>query len=149
METPAPARLPKALIILALILTFVGFVVASYLSIEHFLNKIPPCSLTEGCETVLTSSYATVFGVPEAVWGALFYFGLFIAILYYQKRGNRRMGLLLTEIIGGGLAWSLYLLYVQVYIIKALCLYCLISDTVMLLLFITAIFIWRKTPQES
>jgi len=47
-----------------LALSFVGFLDASYLTAKHYLNFEIPCSILNGCEQVLTSQYATLFGVP-------------------------------------------------------------------------------------
>src|SRR3989344_2671965 len=91
----------------------VGFADAVFLTTQHYLGKIPPCTVVSGCETVLTSPYATVFGIPDALFGAIFYLIILI-------KPSRLLALL-------GFLASLILLYLQLFVIRALCLYCLIS----------------------
>src|SRR5690348_14780226 len=57
----------------AIILSFLGFLDAAYLTILHYKNVIPPCSIAHGCETVLTSQYATLGPIPIALLGVFFY----------------------------------------------------------------------------
>src|SRR5579872_6247498 len=54
------------------ILGFLGFLDATYLTILHYKNTIPPCTL-HGCEVVLSSVFATIGGVPIALIGAGYY----------------------------------------------------------------------------
>ena len=85
-DSNAVARLPVAAAVFAL----VGVADAVYLTVKHFTGEKVPCSVVEGCEQVLTSSYAEIAGVPLAAFGALAYFTAFsLAIL--AAFGNRSM----------------------------------------------------------
>ncbi len=84
--TNAVAKLP----LLAAVVALVGLGDAVYLTIHHYTGEKVPCSIVEGCEQVLTSSYAEVAGIPLAVFGAAAYFAAFsLAIL--AAFGNRSM----------------------------------------------------------
>lgn len=77
-----PLRLTAIITILALL----GFVDATYLTILYYQNVIPPCSIAHGCETVLTSKYATIFfGIPTALLGAIYYLTIFISTLLFTQ----------------------------------------------------------------
>jgi len=112
--------------LLVRILAIIGFADAVFLTTQHYLGEIPPCSVVEGCETVLTSPYATILGIPVALFGALFY----LAILFKPSRLLAFLGFLA----------SLTLLYLQLFVIKAICLYCLISLVTSTGIFITIFY---------
>ena len=120
---------------LLLVLSFVGFVETAYLTISHYQNIIPPCT-TGGCEIVLTSSYSVIAGLPTALWGLFYYVGIFILVSVFKKNGNPKRAVLLLEIVGAGFVGSLILLYLQLAVIHAICLYCMGSFAINLLLVI-------------
>ena len=72
-ETGGILKLP----LVASLLALVGLADSVYLTISHYTKEPVPCSIVEGCETVLTSSYAEVAGVPIAAFGAAAYFFAF------------------------------------------------------------------------
>ena len=124
------------------IFSFFGFLDALYLAIEHYLNRIPPCSLVKGCEQVLTSKYATIFGIPVALFGAVFYIAVFLLVLAYLDSRNERILKFVFFLTLAGFLGSLGFLYLQIFVIKALCFYCLISlgtSTILFLLSIPAV----------
>ena len=110
------------------VVSFLGFADATYLTLEHFLNRIPPCSIG-GCETVLTSDYAVIAGIPLAVMGMLFY----LTVFFMVTTGKTQWLKLFVSI---GFAVSLLLLGLQAFVIHAFCLYCLGSLTTSTLLYI-------------
>jgi len=126
-----------------LIISFVGFLDATYLTAQHYLGKIPPCFITTGCQTVLTSKYSVIFGIPTALWGAIYYLLLFlISVLAIDIKATIiRFAAYLTPI---GFLLSLYFVYLQIFVIKEICSYCLVSATTSTLLFIIGLFIIVK-----
>jgi uncharacterized membrane protein len=124
-------KLPLAASLLAL----VGIADSVYLTVSHYTKEPVPCSILEGCETVLTSSYAEIGGVPNAAFGAAAYFAAFsLAVL--AAYGNR-----LTWTLFGAQAFlmaavSFYLIYVQAFVIKAFCQFCLVSAATSIGLFL-------------
>jgi uncharacterized membrane protein len=124
-------KLPVAASLLAL----VGLADAVYLTVHHFTAEPVPCSIVEGCETVLTSAYAEIAGVPIAAFGALAYFVAFsLAIL--TVFGNRSMWLLFGVQSFIMATVSAYLVYLQGFVIGAFCQFCLISAATSLGLFV-------------
>jgi uncharacterized membrane protein len=116
------ARLPMAGAIVAL----AGVADATYLTIHHLTAEPVPCSIISGCETVLTSPYAEIAGVPLAAFGALAYFIAF-ALALLAAFGNRMMWTLFgVQVILMSL-FTAWLLYLQGFVIGAFCQFCLIS----------------------
>ena len=131
-------KISNLLLIILITLSFIGFIDAAFLAIEHYRGEIPPCSISflNGCETVTTSQYAVVLGVPIALVGAVYYLIVIVLLIAYwdlRKTILLKLALLLT---GLGFLASLYLIYLQIFVLKALCQYCLISAGSSTLLFI-------------
>jgi len=120
-----------------LIFSFFGFLDASYLTIIHYKNIIPPCSLAKGCETVLSSTYASFMGVPVAIFGIIFYVCMIGLTLFYARKANKKTFLSLS--IGAilGLIVSFVLFYIQAFLLHAYCQYCLASEAFTIVIGIT------------
>ena len=113
-----------------------GAVTTAYLTIAKFTENPTICP-TKGCDTVLSSPYANVFGLPLALFGFLGYLGMILFViaplLVPQDKKELRFrldqwtGLLLFV---GGTAMTLfsgYLMYLLAFEIKAVCIYCVAS----------------------
>lgn len=125
LDDLCPPALPK-LPIAAAVVALVGVVDAVYLTVHHYTNVPVPCSLVAGCETVLTSEYAEMAGVPLAVFGAIAYFAAFsLAVL--AVFGNRTAWTLFGVQAILMTVFTLWLIYLQALIIGAFCQFCLIS----------------------
>lgn len=128
-------RIPKWLPILFLVGGFIGFVDASYLSVLHYKNIIPPCTVLGECEIVLTSKYAVMRGVPTALFGAFYYLAVVIfSILYFDTKQAKYI-FTAIGVITVGLVFTLWFLYLQAFVIKAFCEYCLLSAGITITLF--------------
>jgi uncharacterized membrane protein len=135
------ARLP----LLAAVVALIGLGDAIYLTIHHLTGEKVPCSVTGGCETVLTSPYAEIGGIPLAAFGAIAYFIAFsLAIL--AAFGNRTMWLVFGIQVSLMALTSLFLIYLQLFVINAICQYCMLSAGVCITLFIIAVIsrFWKK-----
>jgi len=142
------ARIPRWIPIILIILALIGFADAAYLTIEHYQNEIPPCTIG-GCETVLTSQYAEIAGLPVSLFGAKYYLTLLIILFIYldsKKEIFLRIPLLLSTL--GALA-SLSLMFIMFFIIKSFCLYCTISAIVSLTIFIISIYAIAKSRNNQ
>lgn len=136
----------KTLACLIAIISLLGFLDASYLTIGHYRNVIPPCTLVTGCETVLTSQYSTMFGVPVALGGATYYLFILLASLFYLDSKNEKVLLFVANATILGLLASVYFLSLQIFVIGAYCLYCLGSIATSTSLFIVARFVKKTSP---
>lgn len=135
---------PAKVIIVTLLIALVGFADAGYLTVEHYQNVIPPCSLTGGCETVLTSAFSTILGIPVSLLGVIYYLVIAVGFFAFLESKNHevlRVTLLLTVL---GLLASLWFLFLQVFILHAYCAYCLVSVITSTTLFVFSAVIFEK-----
>ena len=144
LKTPLNlANLPKYIPILIIVFAFIGFADATYLTVKHYQNVIPPCTIG-GCESVLSSVYAEVFGIPVALFGAVYY--LIILLLTFisidaKREIFLRIALLLSVI---GLLSSIWFSFLQIFIIKAFCLYCALSAVTSVSIFIISLYVFKR-----
>ena len=96
-----------------------------------------------------TSGYATIAGVPVALLGAIFYFSMLVLGVIFREVGVAMLATFLF--IGGalGFLFSLWLVAVQVFILDALCLYCLISAGTSTVLFILSFLLMRNARRQQ
>jgi uncharacterized membrane protein len=110
-------------------LGLLGAGIAGYLTYTHYRGIAPVCT-TGGCEEVQTSDYADLGGIPVAVIGLAGYLALLVTALV-RSPAAAAAGVAMAL---GGLGFALYLVYVQLAILEAVCIWCLASDAVIALL---------------
>jgi uncharacterized membrane protein len=119
----------KKLYVVAALLALFGIADALYLTIEHLTGQSVRCTIISGCSAVLSSPYAVVAGIPLAAIGAGAYFTVFsLAIL--ALFGYRIAGKLLVPFVGAMFLVTLWLIYLQAFVIREFCQYCLLSATI-------------------
>ena len=116
------AKLPMVAAVIAL----VGLADAAYLTIHHLTAEPVPCTVLAGCETVLTSQYAVIGGIPLAAFGAVAYFIAF-SLALLAAFGNRWTWMLFGVQVVLMSLFTVWLLYLQAYVIGAFCQFCLLS----------------------
>jgi uncharacterized membrane protein len=129
-ETNQPnlARRAALLYGIAACVSLIGLADAIYLTVEHLSGRSVRCTLS-GCSEVLSSPYASVRGFPLAAIGALAYFTVF-SLATLAAFGYRVAGKLLTFIVGAMFLTTLWLLYLQAFVIGHFCQFCLLSALV-------------------
>lgn len=93
----------------------------------------PYCSGIGDCHAVQSSRYAKIGGVPVAVFGLLMYLGLLAlhaASSVGPLRGKPLLRVWLTVLAGSGVLYSAYLTYLELEVINALCVYCVVSASI-------------------
>ncbi len=125
------AKLP----LLAAVVALIGLADAIYLTIKHYTGEAVPCSIIEGCEQVLTSSYAEIAGVPLAIFGAAAYFVAF-ALAILAAFGSVQAWMLFGVQVVLMTIFTAWLIYLQAFVIEAFCQFCLLSAGTTLTLFI-------------
>ena len=124
--------------ILAAFLAVAGLADSIYLTITHLTGENVACLASSGCSEVLSCRYATVGSIPLPAFGVVDYFVAFsLAIL--AVFGYSQAMILLRFWVAGMLATTLWLLYVQAFLLHAFCTYCLLSAT--LTVFLSAIVV--------
>lgn len=112
----------------AAFVSLIGLGDAIYLTVEHLSGRSVRCTLT-GCSEVLSSPYATIRGIPLAAVGAFAYFTVF-SLATLAAFGYRVAAKLLTLIVGAMFLTTLWLLYLQAFVIGHFCQFCLLSALV-------------------
>ena len=116
--------------IAAAVLALAGIGVATYIAVAESGGGAPKCLAGgSGCETVANSKYAHLAGVNVAVIGIVGYVLVFVAAVVPGDPG--RFGGFLTALIGFG--FSLYLTYLELFVIDAICQWCVASAILMAL----------------
>ena len=118
------------LILYSLILGFLGFLDAAYLTILHYKNIIPPCTVTSGCERVLNSKYAMFGPIPVSLLGSLFYLSIIIVCILLLTNYKKVFLDTFYLLTGTGLIVSVVLLFIQELLLKAFCQYCILSEII-------------------
>ncbi len=130
-----------------LVIAFLGFVDAAYLTVHHYMDVPLPCTILNGCEVVTTSAYSTLGPIPIALLGTLYYMSVFFLILFYREMHDRRFLFTAASLVGTAFAVSVWLVYLQGFVLHSWCQYCLISAifTTILTALIFTLFVEKKT----
>jgi uncharacterized membrane protein len=133
---------------LTALVALVGLFVALYLWM-YKAGFISALACGEGsCETVQLSRWATLMTLPVAAWGVAFYavvFGVAFALVQDRWAESRRLALTLLLLTGWGVVFSAWLTYVELFVIHAICRYCVVSAVIACVLFALALWDWRAT----
>ncbi|GIU68546.1 MAG: hypothetical protein KatS3mg001_396 [Candidatus Pacearchaeota archaeon] len=102
------------------------------------------CRPGVGCDIVHNSSYNYTLGIQNSYYG-IFIFSFLILMTFLQiKKHTKEKRVFINVAVVTGFLISLYFLYIQKFILKAYCIYCLIVDFSMVIAFLIVIFNWKK-----
>lgn len=121
-----------------LIITLIGLLDSTYLLWIKIANDKAYCIPGVGdCWTVNTSKYSTLLGIPVSIFGMIGYAIILFVFLYELKyKFLRKNGLnFLFGLTFFGLLFSIYLTYIELFVIFAVCPFCVLSATAMVILF--------------
>jgi uncharacterized membrane protein len=122
------------------VLSGIGILLTSYLSWTSFQGtSVKGCGVGSSCDVVLTSQWATLFGLPTATWGLLTYVALAATSFIRREDSHWKTAWFISMF---GLMYSLYLTTVSLTVLHAACPYCLTSLTLMLLTF--GLITWQR-----
>lgn len=128
------------------VLDVIGLAIASYLSAVELAGGAPVCGPIRGCEEVARSEYSRIGGVPVAVFGvALSLLLLSLAIAWWRRE---LYGLLLAHygLSFAGVIFEAYFLYLQLFVIHAVCIWCTTYGLSLILRFAIAFVVWVRQP---
>jgi uncharacterized membrane protein len=132
---------------LAALVALAGLFVALYLTLFK-LGYIGTLSCAVGsCEVVQTSKWATFLGYPVAAWGVAYYLGVLavcLAGLRADLVDDQRVSKLLVLMTGIGVVFSLWLTYLELFVIDAICMWCVVSAVLAAILFVLALLDLRE-----
>jgi len=129
------------------LLALVGFATSIYLTVTKYLGVAVPCDLTQGCETVLSSKYSVIFGIPLSVLGIAFFSSVIVSALLANHYAVWRK--ILTFVLGAGSLGSLVFLSLQFFVIKQVCQYCLLVDVLTIVLLVLDLNIEHRNKMDA
>lgn len=133
---------------LAAIISLVGLGDALYLTIQDLTGESLRCTLISGCSEVLGSKYAHIGSLPLASIGAVAYF-VFFSLAILATFGYSFARPLLLVLVSVMFLTTLWLLYLQAFVIRHFCQYCLLSAAVTVTLTALVLISSRKKTQAS
>jgi uncharacterized membrane protein len=126
------------------VLDVAGLLIAGYLSVVEVGGGVPACGPLRGCETVATSEYARIGGIPVAVFGV----ALSLILLTLAFAWIRTDNPLLLDVHCGlsliGVIFEVYFLTLQVFVIRAVCVWCTLYGLTLIARFVVALVIWIR-----
>src|SRR3989344_6099843 len=126
-----------------IILAVFGCIDAGYLSWTHLKRKTLICPLRSDCTDVTESRWSSMFGIRNDYLGFLYYFSILavaVASIFLPESAERLFRLALIMTIGGAI-FSVFLVSLQIFLIKQYCLYCTISFLLSVLLLLNSIML--------
>jgi len=125
----------------------VGGIIVSSVSLQHHFakSKTPYCEIGEAfnCDIVNRSSYSSLFGIPVALIGMLGYAALTGLATVYRAREDTPLMLLCGA--GGGLAFALYLTYIEGRVLGVWCILCLTSLVLISCITAASLSVWIQS----
>jgi uncharacterized membrane protein len=126
------------------VLDVIGLLIAGYLSVVEVGGGVPACGPLRGCGTVATSEYARIGGIPVAVFGV----ALSLILLTLAFAWIRTDNPLLLDVHCGlsliGVIFEVYFLTLQVFVIRAVCVWCTLYGLSLIARFVVALGIWIR-----
>ncbi|HEX6574627.1 MAG TPA: vitamin K epoxide reductase family protein [Gemmatimonadaceae bacterium] len=130
------------------VLSLAGIFVALYLLL-YKLGMIGHLTCSIGsCETVNTSKWATFLGLPVAGWGVAWYVGMFVLALVSTDSRFSESSTISAVLLGNatiGWIFSLYLTWLELFRIHAICQWCVVSAIIVTMIFFVCVFEYRET----
>jgi len=109
-----------------------GIALATYLTYVHYQPGALICPTSGGCETVQHSKYAELAGIPVAILGLAFWIAALVLVLWDSELART----LVVALAMIGMAFSIYLVVLQLFVIDATCTWCMLNDLVLAPLFL-------------
>lgn len=149
----------KTIVLLLMVfLSVIGIADASFLTYEKFSGNIPTCGDGFDCGTVLNSQYASIGPIPLSLFGVGYYLTVLLLVIsmYLEfpiaamvRLPKVKTQWLLMACTSFGFAFSLVLVGVMAFVIKAWCLFCLVSAATSTLLFICSLSLFSSDHHDT
>ena len=138
----------KRLSQVAIALSILGLLVSIYMTIYKLTDNEKMCIGSGGCSVVNSSRYAEVSGIPVAVLGVGGYAAILAVLLLERKNKflEQNGSMLFFGLSITGFLFTLWLIYVEIALIKALCPFCLTSQAAMTIIFILSVIRLIRQP---
>jgi uncharacterized membrane protein len=149
----APPGVSRRIRITALVLSLLGLADSTYLTIAHFTANLLDVTCARNsvinCLKVTTSPQSVILHIPVAILGLAFYVAMTtINLPFFWKSTDVRIAWLRLAMIVSGIGFVLYLVYAELFLIKAICEYCTGVHIITLALFILIVTTLPKMVQR-
>ncbi len=131
---------------LFILIALIGLVDSVFLTSQYLAGSIH-CSIISGCQDVLNSQYSHIGPMPTSVFGVGYYLTIILVSLIFIKYKNILAKKYLQIVPALAFVFSLWLTYLQIFVIGALCQYCLLSALTSTILFVLSLFLLKKSAR--
>jgi uncharacterized membrane protein len=128
-----------------IVVSLAGTALAAYLTYVHYKPAALICMTGGGCETVQQSKYAVLAGIPVAVLGLAAWAGALVLAIWDSELA--RVLMLALALIA--LAFAVYLVVLQLFVIDATCTWCMINDLVITPIFVVLTLLHLRTAETD
>ena len=126
------------------VLDVIGLAIAAYLSIVELQGGVPACGVIKGCEEVARSEYSRIAGIPVAVFGVALSLVLLTMALAWWRTELYALLLAHYGLSLAGVIFEVYFLYLQVFVIGAVCIWCTSYGLSLVARFAIALVVWLR-----
>ncbi len=146
MGARRPRSVSDRLLRIALVVvSAAGIGIAAYLTYVHYRPAALVCTGGGGCESVQESKYAVLAGIPVAILGLAYWIAALVLVIW-----NSELARTLTAALAiTGLAFAAYLVILQLFVIDAICVWCMVNDLVLAPLFIVLALLRLRTAEQT
>lgn len=141
-----PRRFSIIIYTVAALIALVGVAEATYLTVLSLTGETALCGGSSSCFQVLGSTYAKLGRIPVAGLGAVAYFTAF-SLATFAAFGYLRARKFFAAVVAAMFVATLWLLYVQAFLLHAFCRYCLFSAA--MIFFLTGLAVLAPPPSVS
>lgn len=132
-----------------LTVSYVGFVIALYLTLVHYRGYVSPCYVVHGCEEVQTSRFSVILGVPVALLGTLFFAAMFyLGIALWAVPSVTVVRSYKVLAFAAALA-VIPLFLLQAIVLRAFCSYCIATEAIMLSMWVVSFLLTSPGRHEA
>jgi uncharacterized membrane protein len=129
------------------VLDVIGLGIALYLSVVELSGGVPVCGPIHGCEEVARSEYSRIAGIPVAVFGVVLSLVLLTLAVEWWRTDLYVLLLAHYGLSLAGVLFEVYFLYLQLFVIGAVCIWCTSYGLSLIARFVIALIVWvRGSP---
>jgi uncharacterized membrane protein len=130
-------------------LSLLGLLDSAYLTAKYFSGTPIPCSILNGCQEVINSPYSAIGPIPVALLGGFYYLVILVLTVGYIDKRAKNLILIISSFTVLGLIASTWFVYLQVFVIKAICMYCMLSALTSTIMFILGMYVLKVERKYS
>lgn len=137
---------------LSILAAVVGMAVGAYMTIYKLTDNSSMCLGSGGCDIVNNSVYSEIYGIPMGVFGFSGNLAILIMLILEKKAGDffkKNASMLTFGLALVGFLFVLYLIYLEFFVIKAICPFCVAAQVSMIILFIVSVIRLIQQPVDE